>query len=743
MANTNYKNKHLPWQESVYVYDTDEKTDRIKIGMTARHAVTCKDAVLERIGEQQTAGNQDEVQHLITYYDCGLAGLKASAVESWMHQRFAAHRIKKSGQGASEWFLNLDPKKVEAAWNLLVQGTERPESFGLRAPQQRFVDKASKYYTNGGKKFLGAMIMRFGKTFSTYELVRKMGWKRVLILSAKTDVKKAWKDDLRNHVNYDGYEWVDAEGFSSTKPIVVPAKKSTPVVAFLSIQDAKSYTKAKLADILASTWDLVVIDETHFGTETEKGDELFDNLKYKRRLDLSGTAFKKLISGEYTSENTFYYGLLEELADIEAGTFTFLDLPKLNLLTINIEQQIKDKILEIYENPDDGFKWSSLLAVDGKGNFIHPAAVRTFLDALKPVMPFEGGGISPWHLDTTTQYMDHTIWFVPKRVAIVEALIKMLREHPFYKDYEILQASGDNEGERNDEILRLVEYNALQGKKTIVVSAGKFSTGVSKPKWFTVLLMNDMEDSPEEYFQSMFRCKTPNRDANKTECFAIDLNPDRALIMRYKFAQIQNAIDPTKTVQQHLEQFNKVLPICNIQENAIIETSIEQILGAMSRGLEAVKVWTQAYMINKDALDDKDVVDVLEDLDAAEMEEVAVEVNKNNVRKGKNKKASRRTKDDEDDDEKKQQIANLRERALSVTQSLPAYLSILLAETGQQITSIEEFLNTLDGDLFEQTTGVSEEVVRYLLYKDVFNEELMTRGFEMVYMTLNNLVKDE
>jgi len=754
MANTNYKNTHLPWQEGVYVYTTDEKKkDRIKIGMTARHAATCKDAVLERIGEQQTAGNQDEVQELLTYFDCAAAGFKALDIESRFHRQFDAYRIGKKGQGVSEWFWTHDTKgneilslnDVTAFWNKLTQGVERPYTFPLRAPQQRFVDTASAYYAAGGKDFLGAMIMRFGKTFSTYELVRKMGWTRILILSAKTDVKKAWKDDLLTHVNYTRYEWIDAVGYSRDNPIELPVKKTTPIVVFLSIQDAKKYTKEKLTNIFATKWDLVVIDETHFGIDTEMGDILFGNLKYERRLDLSGTAFKKLISGEYTAENTFYYGLLEELADINAGIFSFLDLPKLNLLTIDIEQQIKDKILDVYENPDDGFRWSSLFAVDSKtGDFVHPAAVRTFLDTLKPVMPYEGGGISPWHLDQTAQYMDHIIWFVPKRVAIVEALVKMLRSHPFYKDYEILQAAGDNEGDKNDEVLRMIKQYELRGKKTIVVSAGKFSTGVSKPEWYLVLLMTDTEDSPEEYFQSMFRCKTPNKDANKTECFAINLNPDRALIMRYKFAQIQNAIDPTKTVQQHLDQFNRVLPICNIRENTITETSIEEILGAMSRGLEAVKVWTQAYMVNKDALDDSDVIDVLENLDAAEIDEIDIEINKNGVRKGKNKRTvKRKNADDNDDEERKQKVQNLRERALSVTQGMPTYLGILFAETGQQITSVKEFLDTLDEELFEQVTdGVCGEVVRYLFAKGVFNEDLMTRGFEMLYVTLDNLTKE-
>jgi hypothetical protein len=187
-----------------------------------------------------------------------------------------------------------------------------------------------------------------------------------------------------------------------------------------------------------------------------------------------------------------------------------------------------------------------------------------------------------------------------------------------------------------------------------------------------------------------------------------------------------------------------VLPIYNIQENMITETSIEEILGAVSRGLEAVKVWTQAYMVNKDALDDSSVIDVLEDLDAVEMDEIDVEINKNGVRKGKNKgTAKRKNADDNDDEERKQKMQNLRERALSVTQGMPTYLSILFAETGQQITSVEEFLDTLDEELFEQVTGgVSGEVVRYLFVKGVFNKDLMTRGFEMLYVTLDNLTKE-
>jgi hypothetical protein len=82
-------------------------------------------------------------------------------------------------------------------------------------------------------RFLWNAKMRFGKTFTAYQLARKLGAKRVLVVTFKPAVEDAWQTDLESHVDFDGWQYLSRH--SDSDPTKISAKK--PLVYFGSFQD--------------------------------------------------------------------------------------------------------------------------------------------------------------------------------------------------------------------------------------------------------------------------------------------------------------------------------------------------------------------------------------------------------------------------------------------------------------------------------------------------------------------------
>src|SRR5699024_6713685 len=76
--------------------------------------------------------------------------------------------------------------------------------------------------------------------------------------------------------------------------------------------------------------------------------------------------------------------------------------------------------------------------------------------------------------------------------------------------------------------------------KTITLTVGKLTTGVTVPQWSAILMLRNLQ-APETYFQAAFRVQSPwvirNPDGDdphaeailKPACFVFDFAPTRAL----------------------------------------------------------------------------------------------------------------------------------------------------------------------------------------------------------------------
>ena len=444
------------------------------------------------------------------------------------------------------------------------------ETFGMRAEQADAVSKTFDYYqsiwsedANTAPRFLWNAKMRFGKTFTAYQLAKRLHAKRVLVLTFKPAVEDAWQTDLENHVDFDGWQYLSRSSGSDPTQI----DKNKPVVYFGSFQDllgrdATGNIKPRNTWLHAVNWDLVVFDEYHFGAWRETAKELFEGeddavakketkLEYAGDLDgvnedltvlavkeaeflpittraylyLSGTPFKALATGEFIEEQIFNWTYTDEQrakAAYAAGhpgqRNPYGALPQMRLLTY----QMPDELLVVASGGEfDEFDLNAFFEAEGSGagaEFKHKNDVQKWLDIIRgghtaqsaellkagtrPPFPYSDVRLLP--------YLQHSFWFMPS-VAACRAMANLLTEkqNTFWHGYKVIVAAGTAAG-LGLAALPPVRRAIASGfeTQTITLSCGKLTTGVTVAQWSSILMLRNLK-SPETYFQAAFRVQSP------------------------------------------------------------------------------------------------------------------------------------------------------------------------------------------------------------------------------------------
>ncbi|HAN48372.1 MAG TPA: restriction endonuclease, partial [Nitrospira sp.] len=563
----------------------------LKVGQTTRD-------VKQRVAEQlKTAA--------ITNYTIELDELATRDDGSMISDHAVRDALKRKGfdNPQLEWMRCkvADVKTVltELRTGQQFTGTHH-DTFPMRREQAEAVEQTFAYYHSRWEQDAGAVPrflwnakMRFGKTFTSYQLAKRLGAKRVLVLTFKPAVEDAWQSDLESHVDFDGWQYLSRN--SGRDPSQIEAAR--PVVYFGSFQDLlgrdkAGNIKAKNEWLHTTNWDLVVFDEYHFGAWRDTAKELFEgedtavakketDLEYAADLEdvnedlgvlsvseteflpittraylyLSGTPFKALSTGEFIEEQIFNWTYTDEqrakaefAAQKPGERNPYGSLPQMRLLTY----QMPDELLAIASAGEfDEFDLNAFFAASGSGDaatFKHKNDVQKWLDIIR-------GGYAPQaveSLKTGTRppfpysdvrllpYLQHSFWFLPT-VASCQAMANLLKErqNTFWHDYSVIMAAGTSAGIGLDALppVRRAVGNGFD-TKTITLSCGKLTTGVTVAQWSSILMLRNLK-SPETYFQAAFRVqspwsiKNPNGDNPNEEeilkpvCFVFDFAPTR------------------------------------------------------------------------------------------------------------------------------------------------------------------------------------------------------------------------
>lgn len=689
------------------------------------------------------------------------------------------------------------------------------ETFAMRPEQAAAVDKARAYFqsiwsedADAAPRFLWNAKMRFGKTFATYQLAKKLGAMRILVVTFKPAVEDAWQRDLESHADFDGWQYLSkATGGDPTT-----ADKDRPLVYFGSFQDLlgkdqAGNIKAKNTWLHETNWDLVVFDEYHFGAWRDSAQELFEGedaseaaketaaefhaagldaineeldelgeseaeflpITTKAYLYLSGTPFRALATGEFIEEQIFNWTYTDEQRAKQDWTQAhpgewnpYGALPEMRLLTY----QMPDELLAIATQGEfDEFDLNEFFVADGAGaaaGFRHKDEVQKWLDiirgaysatqvdnlklgAQKPPFPYSDVRLLP--------YLNHSFWFLPS-VASCHAMANLLaeRQNVFFHDYKVLVVAGQGAGVGLAALPPVREaIGNGHDSKTITLSCGKLTTGVTIPQWSSILMLRNL-NSPETYFQAAFRVqspwsiKNPNGDDPNLEetlkpvCFVFDFAPTRALrqMAEYGAGLSPEATNPEDAVRE-LVSF---LPVLAFDGSHMTQLDAGAILDTAMTGTSATllaRKWESALLVNVDNDTLRKIIDNPAALEAIMRIEgfrkLGEDVFETVINKSEKVKATKKEKGDDitpaekreltaEEREYKSKRKLIQEKLVKFATRIPAFMYL----TDFRENTLKDVITKLEPDLFRTVTGLTVDDFHLLVSLNVFNSTHMNQA---------------
>ena len=655
MADLDFFKQRPNVKPTIYVYSLPDVTTHkgyLKVGYTDREDYE------ERINEQlHTSGVRHETLLVVS----AMRSDGSCFMDHEVHAVLKRKGIKQlyDGDVKNEWFkCSLDDVKsaILEVKEGIITSNSRTATFKMRPEQVRAVQFTINYFESSKKedpdkapKFLWNCKMRFGKTFASYQLAKKMGFKRVLVLTFKPAVESAWKEDLLSHVDFEGWQFVsdkDAkeDNFRLDQDFM-NCDKTKPIVVFGSFQNLLGTNenggiKAKNEFIHTENWDMVIFDEYHFGAWRENAKKLFDDPddeadadfdmeKYKKDeadnaynetflpittsyyLFLSGTPFRAINSGEFIEDQIFNWTYSDEQRAKESWKGSgnpYLSLPRMVLMTYQIPDSIKQVAIDGEFNE---FDLNVFFSAEGKGvnaKFKYENEVQKWLDLIRgqylasniddlklgqdkrPPMPFS---------DTRLlNVLSHTFWFLPN-VASCEAMYNLLmqKQNSFYHDYSINVCAGTKAGIGLDALTPVIRSMEMGDKtpletKSITLSCGKLTTGVTVRPWTGIFMLRNLK-SPETYFQSAFRVQSPwttkqpdgSEEIIKHECYVFDFALDRALRQISDYSCRLNVNEDDP--EKKVAEFISFLPVLAYDGSTMKQINAQDVLDIALAGTSA------------------------------------------------------------------------------------------------------------------------------------------------------------
>ncbi|ATO40143.1 DEAD/DEAH box helicase family protein [Bifidobacterium pseudolongum] len=512
-------------------------------------------------------------------------------------------------------------------------------SYTLRAEQQRAVEQTGAFARAhwdedgaSGGEFLWNAKPRFGKTLTAYDLCRSIGAQKVLIVTNRPAIANSWYDDYVKFVGVEGgYRFISGVDALAGKPYCLSREEYLRAIhndpegpkgfiEFVSLQDLKGSIHfggvyRKLDEVADLTWDVLIIDEAHEGVDTFKTDVAFDHIKRRFTLHLSGTPFKAIANEKFADDAIYNWTYADEQqakrdwpADSEQPN-PYANLPKLNLLTYQmsdiVEQEARGGMEIDGEQTEFAFDLNEFFSTKQNGGFVHDADVDKFLDALTTQEKF------PFSTPELRDELRHTFWML-NRVDSARALAKKLQAHPVFKDYEVVLAAGDGKidaDDENEKSLDKVRRAIKDHDRTITLSVGQLTTGVTVPEWTAVLMLSNMA-SPALYMQAAFRSQNPclfdlggGNYARKENAYVFDFDPARTLTIFEQFAndlygETARGGGDVETRERHIRQLLNFFPVYGEDdEGQMVELDAEQVL-SVPRRIHAREVVKRGFMSN-------------------------------------------------------------------------------------------------------------------------------------------------
>lgn len=544
----------------------------------------------------------------------------------------------------NEWF-HISPSDSQSKFyefrsnrGVLESDNHEVILYKLREEQEEAVCQTVAYRNDHeGGEFLWNAKPRFGKTLSVYDFVKKVDAKNVLIVTNRPAIANSWYSDYEKFLGrQSGYFFVSNVDGIKDRPLVMnyeeyrndaTSREKNPdavkmgLIDFVSLQDLKgsiyfsdnSNATDKLKEVRGINWDVLVIDEAHEGVDTYKTDIAFDQIKRKFTLHLSGTPFKALANSKFEDRAIYNWTYADEQEkkanwdNSKQEENPYANLPKLNLYTYQMSEIIRDELkqgIEIQgETAEYAFDLNEFFAVEN-GKFKYNSSVDKFLDAMTLQEKY------PFSTPELRAELSHTFWLLD-RVESAKKLAEKLKEHPVFKDYEIVLAAGDGKLDDDEETMKSYDkvLKAIaEHDKTITLSVGQLTTGITIPEWTAVLMLSNVK-SPALYMQAAFRAQNPclfkkgTESWRKENAYVFDFDPARTLTI---FEQFANNLNPatatgggtTDEREANIRNLLNFFPVIGEDDNGeLVELDAREVL-SIPRKIRSVEVVRRGFMSN-------------------------------------------------------------------------------------------------------------------------------------------------
>lgn len=520
----------------------------------------------------------------------------------------------------SEWFeVNLEVakkaiqavKEGRAALMSQEKVSQKNIQFPFRPNQLDAISKTTQAIKKKRKHFLWNAKMRFGKTSAAMQVAKENKMQKVLIVTHRPSVSVDWYDDFNKVLASASYEYSSKTKGESISTLI---KNNKSFVYFASLQDLRLSKRVvedvasgsnsngfdKNDEIFDTTWDMLIVDEAHEGTQSNLGDTTFTKIPTNFTLQLSGTPFN--ILHKHEEEDIYQWDYVMEQNDKinwdenhPGSPNPYAELPALSIFTYNVDT-FKSHIGSLGENfhdsLDGAFKFHEFFRVrkDNEGNdiaeFVHEAMVKKFLDLLvNDTLPTK----FPYATEAYRDYNKHSLWLLPNRTKVIEAMEKLLKDHEIFGKFGIANISGNNYGDDEDKDAKNRVTSAIKNHDyTITLTGQRLTTGSSIPEWTAVFMMSDT-NSATTYLQTAFRCQTPARINGKlkTQGYVFDFAPDRTLKLIAEAIELNHKSGKTNSPEQKdaMRQFLNFCPILAAKGGEMKPYDVEGMLGQLKRAI--------------------------------------------------------------------------------------------------------------------------------------------------------------
>jgi len=772
---------------TIYAYkDTHPQCKGLlKVGYTAVD-------VKSRVAQQYPTVRPGKLPYKIVLEESAMRNDGTVFTDHEVHRHLRQKRIKNPD---GEWF-KCSADVVKSAIIAVKTGQMNEENrsldFEMRPEQAEAVEKTADYFKSFKKEnhdktphFLWNAKMRFGKTFAAYQLARKMGWRKVLVLTFKPAVQNAWEEDLKCHIDFKGWQFISRNGLSFEE-----VKKNKPFVCFGSFQDYLGKNpaggiKAKNEWVHAMNWDCVIFDEYHYGAWRENAKELFEAedkqeatfaegegreyfdedlmpITTDAYLYLSGTPFRAITSGEFIEEQIYNWTYSDEQRAKEqwqGEDNPYAPLPRMVLLTYQLPDSIREIAMQgefdefdlniffsaegtgvkaKFKYQDEVQKWLNLI----RGVFLETTMDNLKLGAKKPPMPFSDARL--------LNVLSHTFWFLPN-VASCYAMKTLLeqRQNKFFHDYEVIVAAGAAAGIGVKALPPVFEAmdNPLK-TKTITLSCMKLTTGVTVKPWTGIFMLRN-SSTPETYFQAAFRVQTPWTISNpdsispnkeeiiKQECYVFDFAPNRALrqIADYSCRLNVDESNPEKKVAE----FISFLPVLAYDGSSMKRIDAAGILDMVTSGTTATLLarrWESVLLVNVDnntlqrLMNNQEAMNALMSIEGFRNlnQDIEAIINKSEAIKKAKKEANDRDltkKEKRELTQEEKEYKSLRKQVQDKLIKFATRVPVFMYLTDFRERSLKDVITQLEPGLFKKVTGLSVKDFELLVSLGVFNSALM------------------